>query len=481
VTRGDYRSWSRCDGLPARHRSNPEDKIPGPSSAYSKGPDRARPQGARLDPVIGRGRRRFRRASVCSPAQPRTTGDDGEPGGARPTIVERPGRQRIVAGGDVPEGQEQAPGRGCGNRLAHGAGARSTEGEFEPDRLKAVLREITESTARSSASSTSYTPWGARGRRRGGRRGQNAEAGPGRGECAEWSATTWTSTASHIEQGPALEDVASSRCWCASPRWRTQSRFPARPKEKYESPPQGEDQGRGAGGRGGALAPLHREDRFWHDKAIDLIDDGLVPAANRDRLDARRAGRDPAAASCSLETSGFSVPASPTRSRRERLPARSELAELREVVPAPRASGRPRRPPIMTIGKIKERGEARGPRWPTRSGEGILRSGRAPLRHRWMTTTSASQPRTRDCTSSEGGRMLKEEVGRGGRGRDGGQVDRIPVTRPSRPKVRSGEDGERLAERVVGQREAIVAVSNAGRRSPIRSLRPNRPSASSCS
>ena len=130
----------------------------------------------KLDPVIGRDEEIRRVIQVLSRRTKNNPVLIGEPGVGKTAIVEGLA-QRIVAG-DVPEGlQEQARwSRSTSARMVAGAKYR---GEFE-DRLKAVLKEITESDGRDHLLHRRAAHAGRRGRGRGrGGRGQHAQAGPG--------------------------------------------------------------------------------------------------------------------------------------------------------------------------------------------------------------------------------------------------------------------------------------------------------------
>ena len=317
----------------------------------------------------------------------------GEPGVGKTAIVEGLA-QRIVAG-DVPEGLKD-------KRLvaldigAMVAGAKY-RGEFE-DRLKAVLREITESDGRDHLLHRRAAHPGGRGRGRGrGGRGQHAEAGAG----PRRAALRRRHHARRVPQahregrgaGAPLPAGAGGRAL-----GRGHHRDPARPQGEVRGPPRGADQGRGAGGGGRALAPLHRRPlpaRQGHrpDRR------GRLAPAHRDRLDARTRSTRSSGASCSSRSSATRWPARPTRSRSERL-ARLD-AELAELQARSRRGSRAQWQAEKAAhhGHRQDQGGDRRPRgrpWPTPSGGAICRR-RAELRYGTLhgAREAARRPRTR--------------------------------------------------------------------------------------
>ncbi len=132
----------------------------------------------------------------------------------------------------------------------------------------------------------------------------------------------------------------------------------------------------------------------------------------------------------------------------------------------------------MAIGKIKEEAEA------ARAGHGRRRAARrpaegrrAPLRHLAWSSTRSSRRRTRAWPRcSKHGKMLKEEVDEEDIAETVAKWTGIPVTRLLEAEVQKlVKMEERLGQRVVGQSEAIIAVSNAVRRARSGLSDPNRP------
>ena len=83
------------------------------------------------------------------------------------------------------------------------------------------------------------------------------------------------------------------------------------------------------------LSHRYITDRFLPDKAIDLIDEAAARAAHRDRLDARRAGRDPRRI-MQLEIEREALKKEKDAASSDRLAKlEKELAELQEQAKAP--------------------------------------------------------------------------------------------------------------------------------------------------
>ena len=221
----------------------------------------------KLDPVIGRDEEVRRVIQVLSRRTKNNPVLIGEPGVGKTAIVE--GLAQRIVRGDVPEGLKNkkifALDMGA---LVAGAKYR---GEFE-ERLKAVLKEITESDGRSCCSSTSCTPWSAPAPAKGAMdASQMLKPMLARGELHTIGATTLDEYRKYIEKDAALERRFQP-VWSASRPWRTPSRSCAGLRERYEIH-------HGVRFKDAALVAAavlsHRyiADRFLPDKAIDLMDE----------------------------------------------------------------------------------------------------------------------------------------------------------------------------------------------------------------
>ena len=292
----------------------------------------------------------------------------GEPGVGKTAIVEGLA-QRIVAG-DVPEGLKN-------KRLvaldigAMVAGAKY-RGEFE-DRLKAVLREITESNGEIICFIDELHTLVGAGAAEGAVDAANMlKPALARGELRCVGATTLDEYRKHIEKDPALERRFQP-VLVREPSVEDTIAILRGLKEKYEVHHKVKIKD-AALVAAAVLSHRYIADRFLPDKAIDLIDEASSPAAHRDRLDARRARRDPSGASCSSRSSGSRGPRDRRGLARAAGPARRRAGRAaREVRAAPEpVAGREGRDHDHRQDQGGGR-RPRGPRWPTPSAAAICR------------------------------------------------------------------------------------------------------------
>ena len=173
VGRHSARRWCDVRGTQRVTDQNPEDKYQA-LEKYARDLTEAARKG-KLDPVIGRDEEIRRVIQVLSRRTKNNPVLIGEPGVGKTAIVEGLA-QRIVAG-DVPEGLKNK--RLVALDLGAMVAGAKYRGEFE-DRLKAVLKEITEADGRDHLLHRRAAHPGRRGRGRGrdGRR-QHAQAGAG--------------------------------------------------------------------------------------------------------------------------------------------------------------------------------------------------------------------------------------------------------------------------------------------------------------
>ena len=230
-------------------------------------------------------------------------------------------------------------------------------------------------------------------------------------------------------------------------------------------------------GAGAVLSQRYIADRFLPDKAIDLIDEAASKL--RIEIDSMPAELDETQRRImQLEIERVSVARESDEVSRERL-ARldAELAELREKSAGLKNQWQAEKAAIMTIGKTKEDAEAARAAMADAERRGDLQKA-AELRYGTLMELdkrlTAENSRLADLQKS--GRMLKEEVDEEDVAEVVAKWTGIPVTRLLEAEVaKLVKMEERLAERVVGQREAIVAVSNAVRRARSGLSDPNRP------
>src|SRR5438093_3627428 len=154
-----------------------------------------------------------------------------------------------------------------------------------------------------------------------------------------------------------------------------------------------------------------------------------------------------------------------------------ELAELTEKSRTLKAQWQAEKAAIMAIGKIKEEAEAARAAMADAERRGDLQKA-AELRYSILMELDKKlqAENARLAETQRHGKMLKEEVDEEDVAETVAKWTGIPVSRLLEAEVQKlVKMEERLARRVVGQPEAIVAVSNAVRRARSGLADPNRP------
>ncbi|NUO57709.1 MAG: ATP-dependent chaperone ClpB [Hamadaea sp.] len=434
----------------------------------------ARAREGKVDPVIGRDAEIRRVIQVLSRRTKNNPVLIGEPGVGKTAIVEGLA-QRIVAG-DVPESLRDK--RLVSLDLGAMVAGAQYRGQFE-ERLKSVLEEITGSDGQIiTFIDELHTVVGA------GKGEGSMDAGNmlkpmlARGELRMVGATTLDEYREHIEADPALERRFQP-VLVGEPSIEDTIGILRGLKERYEVH-HGVRITDAALVAAASLSDRYIADRFLPDKAIDLVDE----AASRLRMeiDSRPVEVDVierAVRRLEIEEMALAKESDPASAERlERL--RAELADKREQLTALSERWQTEKSHIQAISQAKEeletlRGEAdRAERDADLGRASELRYGRIPELERKLAEAESELAGLQDH-----GAMLKEEVGPDDIAEVVASWTGIPAGRMlegETAKLLRMEDS--LGSRVIGQPEAVAAVSDAVRRARAGIADPDRPTGS---
>ncbi len=448
---------------------NPEEKYQALEKYSRDLTDLARK--GKLDPVIGRDDEIRRVIQVLSRRTKNNPVLIGEPGVGKTAIVE--GLALRIVNGDVPEGLKEK--RLVALDLGALVAGAKFRGEFE-DRLKAVLKEVTEASGQIILFIDELHTLVGAGAAEGAMDASNMlKPALARGELRCVGATTLDEYRKRVEKDPALERRFQP-IYVGEPSVEDTIAILRGLKERYEVH-HGVRITDGAIIAAATLSHRYISDRFLPDKAIDLIDE----AASRLRIeiDSMPIEIDEVERKIlQLEIERQALKREQDKASKDRLAQlEREIHNLRETADGLKGHWKNEKESIQRIRELKEKIEATKVEEQQAQRKGDLNRA-AELRYGTLTQLQKEleQANSKLAELQKDQKMLKEEVDAEDVAEVVAKWTGIPVAKMLEgdiQKLLKMED--RLKARVVGQESAIHAVSNAVRRARAGLQDQNRP------
>jgi ATP-dependent Clp protease ATP-binding subunit ClpB len=448
---------------------NPEDKYQALKRFGKDLTELARKQ--KLDPVIGRDEEIRRVIQVLSRRTKNNPVLIGEPGVGKTAIVE--GLANRIVSGDIPEGlkDKKVVALDMGALIA-GAKYR---GEFE-DRLKAVLKEVSKAEGEIILFLDElHTVVGA-GAAEGAVDASNMlKPMLARGELHAIGATTLDEYRKYIEKDAALERRFQP-VQVSEPSVEDTISILRGIREKYEVH-HGVRIQDAALVSAAILSDRYIADRFLPDKAIDLVDEAASKL--RIEIDSMPSEIDEVERKIKqAEIEAQALKKEKDKASRERLEKiKKQLADLKEKSGSMKAHWQQEKEIIARIRSLKEELEkTRSEAEQAERDADLARAAELKYGKTMDLSRKLEEENKKLAKLQEEKKMLKEEVDEEDIAETVSRWTGIPVTRLMEAEIEKLIHMEdRLRQRVVGQDEAITAISNAIRRARAGLQDPNRP------